>query len=49
MIEILLGTINSIINPAKMVELHLTPDTALSTILKIFFNGVMTESYRPKS
>ena len=42
MIEILLGTIDSIMNPTKLVELHLTPDIALSTSLKIFFHGVIT-------
>jgi len=49
MLEILLGTIDAIVNPAKMMELKLTLDTALSTILTIFFQGVLTESYRPKS
>jgi AcrR family transcriptional regulator len=48
MIEILLGTIDSIMNPAKIMELDLTPDTALSTILMIFFHGVMVERNRPK-
>jgi AcrR family transcriptional regulator len=48
MIEILLGTIDAIVNPARMTELKLTPHTALSTILKIFFYGVLTESHRTK-
>jgi len=48
MIEILLGTIDSIINPAKIVELDVTPDTALSTILTIFFHGVIAERNRSK-
>ena len=48
MIEILLGTIDAIVNPAKMVELQINPDMALSTIIKIFFHGVILESYRPK-
>jgi AcrR family transcriptional regulator len=48
MIEILLGTIDSIMNPAKITELDLTPKTALSTILAIFFHGVITERNKSK-
>jgi AcrR family transcriptional regulator len=48
MIEILLGTIDSIMNPTKIMELDLIPDTALSTILMIFFHGVTVEPNRPK-
>ncbi len=48
MIEILLGTIDSIMNPAKIVELDLAPEVALSTILAIFFQGVITERKRAK-
>ncbi len=44
MIEILLGTIDSIMNPTKIMELNLTPKTALSTILAIFFQGVIAKS-----
>lgn len=43
MIEILLGAIDAILNPAKIVELGLAPEAALSTILTIFFQGVVTE------
>jgi AcrR family transcriptional regulator len=46
MIEILLGTIDSIMNPTKIMELNLVPKTALSTILAIFFQGVVTERNR---
>jgi len=48
MIEILLGTIDAIVTPARVTQLKLTPQTALSSILKIFFYGVLTESHRPK-
>jgi AcrR family transcriptional regulator len=48
MTEILLGTIDAIVNPARIVELGLTPDAALSTILTIFFHGVITERGRSK-
>jgi len=48
MIEILLGAIDSIMNPAKIMELGLAPEEALSTILAIFFQGVITEGKRAK-
>jgi AcrR family transcriptional regulator len=48
MIEMLLGTIDSIMNPAKIMELDITPDAALSTVLMIFFHGVMVEGDRPR-
>jgi len=47
MIEILLGTIDAIINPSKIVELQVAPDAALSTILTIFFDGIITKHNRP--
>ena len=46
MMEILLGTIDAIANPAKLTELELTPEVVLSTILTIFFQGVLTEESR---
>jgi len=48
MIEILLGTMDSIANPSKIVELRTTPDIALSAILTIFFDGVITKPTRSK-
>jgi len=47
-IEILLGAIDAIINPQNLPELNLTPKEALSTILGIFLQGVMTERARAK-
>jgi AcrR family transcriptional regulator len=47
-IEILLGAIDAIINPQNLPELNLTPKEALSTILRIFLQGVMTERARAK-
>jgi len=50
-IEILLGVIQAIINPAKMVELDLTPETAAAAVLRIVLEGVLirTPSGRPRS
>jgi AcrR family transcriptional regulator len=42
MMEVLLNTVDSVMTPAKIVELRVTPDAALSTILTIFFEGVIT-------
>ena len=43
MVEILLGAVQSIVNPPKMAELSLTPKTAVSTIIDVILRGVMTE------
>jgi AcrR family transcriptional regulator len=41
MIEILLGTVQAIINPPKLAELGLTPKTAFAAILKVILHGVV--------
>ena len=41
MIEILLGAVQAVINPPKMAELGLTPNTAFPAILKVVLNGVI--------
>jgi AcrR family transcriptional regulator len=41
MIEILLGTADAIVNPTKLVELGLTPQTAFSAILRMMLQGVI--------
>jgi AcrR family transcriptional regulator len=42
-IEILLETIDSVINPRKILELKLTPGEALSIILKLFLHGLLVD------
>ncbi|MEO5721843.1 MAG: TetR/AcrR family transcriptional regulator [Chthoniobacterales bacterium] len=46
MIEILLGAVQAIANPAKMQELSLTPAIAFSSVLKIALEGALTEKGR---
>jgi len=48
MIEILLGAVQSVINPPKLAELGLTPKTAFAAILKVTLRGVMTGKERTK-
>jgi AcrR family transcriptional regulator len=43
MIEILLGAVQSIVNPSKMAELGLTPKTAVSSIIQVVLHGVITK------
>ncbi len=42
MIEILLGTVQAIVNPAKVEELGLTPRSAFSAVLDVVLEGVLT-------
>ncbi len=42
MIEILLGTVQAIVNPAKVEELGMTPRSAFSAILDVVLEGVLT-------
>ena len=42
MIEILLGTVQTIVNPAKVEELGLTPRSAFSAVLDVILEGVLT-------
>jgi AcrR family transcriptional regulator len=41
-LEILLGTVQSVMNPPKMAELGLTPKTGLAAILTVVLEGVIT-------
>jgi AcrR family transcriptional regulator len=41
MIEILLGAVDAIINPARMVELGLTPQAGFASIISVFLEGVL--------
>ena len=47
-IEILLGATDAIVNPAKMVELGLTPDAAYSAVLRVVLDGIIVKTGRAK-
>lgn len=47
-IEILLGTVQAIMNPTKLEELHLTPETGFSAIIRVVLEGVMTGQARSR-
>jgi AcrR family transcriptional regulator len=46
MTEILLGATQAVANPQTMLELDLTPQTALSAILRVVLEGVLTRPGR---
>src|SRR5215475_9872740 len=46
MIEILLGAVQAIVNPAKVEELGLTPKTGFASVLKVVLKGVITREGR---
>lgn len=48
MIEILLGAVDAVINPAKITELDLTPASGLSAILRVILEGIFTPRGRMK-
>jgi AcrR family transcriptional regulator len=41
-IEILLGAVQAIMNPERLVELHLTPKTGFAAITSVILNGLLT-------
>ena len=43
MIEILLGAVQSILNPPKIAELGLTPKTGASVIIEVILHGVISQ------
>ncbi len=47
-IEILLGTVQTIMNPEKLAELGLTPEEGFSAIMTVIFEGAITEMGRSK-
>jgi len=49
MIEVLLGAVDSVVNPAKMGELCSTPKEAFYQIITIFLEGVMIKERKGKS
>jgi len=46
MIEILLATVQAIVNPAKVEELGLTPKSAFSAVVKVVLEGVIARKGR---
>jgi AcrR family transcriptional regulator len=47
-IEILLATVQAIMNPEKLTELGLTPKMGFSAIITVIFDGVITDAGRSK-
>ena len=45
-IEILLGAMEAILNPRKMVQLNMTPKTAFAAIIRIVLEGVIVRNGR---
>jgi AcrR family transcriptional regulator len=48
LIEIFLGTVDAVMNPAKVTELDLTPSSAFSAIISVILEGVLTPRGRAK-
>jgi len=44
MIEILIGAVDAIVNPARMAELGLTPQAGYIRIISVFLEGVLVRS-----
>ena len=47
-IEIILGALEKIMNPAKMAELEITPKAVYCAIIAVILEGVVTEKGRSK-
>ena len=47
-LEVLLGTVQAILNPPKMAELGLTPKSGLTAILTVVLEGVVTSEGRSR-
>jgi AcrR family transcriptional regulator len=47
-IEILLGAVQAIMNPPKMEELALTPESGFSAIIRVVLEGLITEKARSR-
>jgi AcrR family transcriptional regulator len=48
MIEMLMGAVDAVVNPAKMGELETTPKAAFHHLITIFLEGVLTREGRAK-
>jgi AcrR family transcriptional regulator len=49
LIEILLGSVQAIMNPPRIAELGLTPKSGFTAIIRVFLEGVLTKAGRVKS
>jgi AcrR family transcriptional regulator len=47
-VEILLGAVQAIMNPQKLIELDVRPNVAFSSILAVVLEGIVTEKGRSK-
>jgi AcrR family transcriptional regulator len=47
-IEILLGAVQAVMNPQKMQELDLLPKSGYAAVMRVIFEGVITEAGRAK-
>jgi AcrR family transcriptional regulator len=47
-LEMLLGSVHAVLNPPKLAELSLTPQTGFSAIITVILEGVMTDSGRDR-
>jgi AcrR family transcriptional regulator len=47
-IEILLGATQTVVNPAKVAELDLTPKSAFTAVISVFLEGMITAKGRMK-
>jgi len=47
-LEVLMGTVQAIMNPPKMAELGLTPQSGLTAILTVILEGVVTSEGRSR-
>ena len=48
LVEMLLGSVQAVLNPAKLGELGLTPQTGFSAIITVILEGVITHSGRAR-
>jgi AcrR family transcriptional regulator len=48
LMEMLLGSVQAILNPIKMTELGLTPQTGFSAIITVILEGVITDTGRAR-
>jgi AcrR family transcriptional regulator len=48
LIEVLLATVQAIVNPVKVEEFGLTPKTAFASVLKVVLEGVITRKGRKR-
>jgi AcrR family transcriptional regulator len=45
-VEILLGSVQAVLNPTKLTELRLTPKTGFTAVITVILEGVMTDAGR---